>query len=117
MANTNVYVKKVGALFVAIGLYVHYYIIITNDCKKLLPQTKMLFSANFEMTDMGGIEYYLGIQIKRKPQLHMMELNQSKYINDVLKIYGMKNCKPISTPLEIGLKLIKHQSPSSYEQT
>jgi hypothetical protein len=47
----------------------------------------------------------------------MMELNQSKYINDVLKIYGMKNCKSISTPVEIGLQLIKHQYPSSYEQT
>jgi hypothetical protein len=77
-------VKKVGALFVAIALYVHHYIIITNDCKKIFPQTKILFSAKFEMTDMGEIEYYLGIQIKRNPQLHMMELNQSKYINDVL---------------------------------
>ncbi len=55
--------------------------------------------------------------IKRNRQLHMMELNQSKYINDVLKIYGMKNCKSISTPVEIGLQLIKHQYPSSYEQT
>jgi hypothetical protein len=117
MANTNVYVKKVGALFVAIALYVHHYIIITNDCKKILLQTKTLLSAEFEMTDMGGTEYYLGIQIKRNRQLHMMELNQSNCINDGLKIYGMKICKPISTPLGIGLKLIKHQSPSSYEQT
>ncbi len=64
MANTNVYVKKVGALFVAIALYVHHYIIITNDCKKLLLQTKTLFSAKFEMTYMGEIECHLGIQLK-----------------------------------------------------
>jgi len=108
MANTNVYVKKVGALFVAIALYIHHYIIITNDCKKILPQTKMLLSAEFEMTNMEEIEYCLGIQINKNHQLHMMELNQSKYINNVLKIYGMKNCKSISIPLEIGLKLIKH---------
>jgi hypothetical protein len=63
------------------------------------------------MINMGEIEYCLGIQIKKNHQLHMMELNQSKYINDILKIYGMKNCKPISTPLEIGLKLIKHCEP------
>jgi hypothetical protein len=57
MENTNVYVEKVGALFVAIALYVHHYIIITNDSKKLLPQTKTLLSAEFEMTYMGEIEY------------------------------------------------------------
>jgi hypothetical protein len=59
------------------------------------------------MTDLGEIEYCLGIQIKKNRQLHTMKQNQSKYINDVLKLYGTKNCKPISTPLETGLKLIK----------
>ncbi len=72
----------------------------------------MLISVEFEMTDLGKIKYCLGIQIKRNHQLHMKKLNQSKYINDVLKIYGMKNCKPISTPLETRLKLIIYQSRS-----
>jgi hypothetical protein len=40
MAKKNVYVKKMGALFITIALYIHHYIIITNDCKILLPQTK-----------------------------------------------------------------------------
>jgi hypothetical protein len=43
----------------------------------------------------------------------MMELNQFKYINDVLKRYGMENCKPNSTSHETRLKLIKNQSPCS----
>jgi hypothetical protein len=33
MANTNVYVKRVGALFVAIALFGDDYIIVTNDHK------------------------------------------------------------------------------------
>jgi hypothetical protein len=46
-----------------------------------------------------------------------MELNQFKYINDVLKRYGMKNCKPISTSHETRLKLTKNQSPRSNQQS
>lgn len=34
----------------------------------------------------------------------ILEFNQSKYINDVLKTYGIENCKPISTPLELSFK-------------
>jgi hypothetical protein len=37
----------------------------------------------------------------------MMELNQFKYINDVLKRYGMENCKPNSTSHETRLKYLK----------
>jgi hypothetical protein len=110
MANTNVYVKGVGALFVAIALYGHDYIIVTNDHKELLPQTKVLLCVEFDMSDMGEIKYYIGLQVKRNHELCIVEFNQFKYRSDVLKIFGMENCKSISTPLELGSKLIKHQS-------
>lgn len=31
-----------------------------------------------------------------------MEFNQSKYINDVFKTYGIENYKPISIQLELN---------------
>jgi len=52
------------------------------------------------MSNMGEIEYCLGITNLKD----ILEFNQSKYINDVLKTYGIENCKPISTPLELGFK-------------
>jgi hypothetical protein len=57
----------------------------------------------------GEIEFCIDIQILKNHQLCIVELNQSKYINGVLKNYGMENCKPISTPFESRLKLIKGQ--------
>jgi hypothetical protein len=65
---------------------------------------------------MGEIEFCIGTQIKKNHQLCIVELNQSKYKNDVLKIYSMENCKPIFTPFESRLKLIKDQYPSSKKQ-
>ncbi len=70
------YVKRLGALIVAIALYVNDFIIVTNEHKKILPQTKVLLCVEFDMFDMGNIEiYHLGIQIKRNLELCIMELN------------------------------------------
>jgi hypothetical protein len=64
MAYINIYAKRVGALFVAIALYINDYIIITNDCKQLLSQTKTLLCVEFEMTNMGEINIVLVSKLK-----------------------------------------------------
>ncbi len=52
---------------------------------------------------MGEIEYCLGIhKFKRNQKLHIMEFSQPKYINDVLKTYGIENYKPVLTPHEFS---------------
>lgn len=43
------YVKRLGALIVAIALYVNDFIIVANDNKNLLPQTKVLLCVEFDM--------------------------------------------------------------------
>lgn len=42
MVDTNVYVKRMGAWFVAITSYIDDYIIVANDCIILLSQTNSL---------------------------------------------------------------------------
>jgi hypothetical protein len=54
----------VGALFVAIALYINDYIIITSDCKQLLSQTKTLLCIEFEMTHMGEMNIVLVSKLK-----------------------------------------------------
>ncbi len=43
MVDTNVYVKRMGALFVAIALYGDDYIIVTNDHKKNYHKQKLYY--------------------------------------------------------------------------
>jgi hypothetical protein len=51
----------------------------------------------FEMSMMGELKYFLGFQIK---QLQEGTFNsQTKYIQDILKKFGMKNDKPIKTSI------------------
>jgi hypothetical protein len=58
----------------------------------------------FEMSMMGELKYFLGFQINQLQEGTF--ISQTKYIQDILKKFGMKNGKPIKTPMETnGLDL------------
>jgi hypothetical protein len=49
------------------------------------------------MSMMGELKYFLGFQIKQLQEGTF--ICQIKYIQDILKKFGMKNAKPIKTPM------------------
>jgi hypothetical protein len=51
----------------------------------------------FEMSMMRELKYFLGLQIKQLQEGTF--ICQTKYIQDILKKFGMKNAKPIKTPM------------------
>jgi hypothetical protein len=51
----------------------------------------------FEMSMMRELKYFLGFQIKQLQEGTF--ICQTKYIQDILKDFGMKNAKPIKTPM------------------
>jgi hypothetical protein len=51
----------------------------------------------FEMSMMGELRYFLGFQIKQLQEGTF--ISQTKYIQDILKKFGMKDGKPIKTPM------------------
>jgi hypothetical protein len=46
---------------------------------------------------MGELRYFLGFQIKQLQEGTF--ISQTKYIQDILKKFGMKDAKPIKTPM------------------
>jgi len=61
----------------------------------------------FEMKDLGKAKVILGPEIKRDKALGTLKLSQGKYAGQVLEKFGMAECNPIGTPLEVGLQLIQ----------
>jgi hypothetical protein len=51
----------------------------------------------FKMSMMGELKYFLGFQIKQLQDGTV--ISQTKYIQDILKKFGMKDDKPIKTPM------------------
>ena len=71
----------------------------------MLKSEKAALCGRFEMIDQGEIHYLLGLSIKRDRESRTLTVSQPNHTEKVLRKFGMKNCKPVSTPLEPGRKL------------
>ncbi|KAJ0795409.1 putative RNA-directed DNA polymerase [Helianthus annuus] len=80
-------------------------LIIASDSLKMINQFKCSMKKEFEMTDLGNLHYFLGMEVKQENGNIM--LSQRKYAENLLERFNMKHCKSISTPMEYGEKLSK----------
>lgn len=71
----------------------------------VIKKCKQDLSAEFEMKDLGLLHYFLGLEIWQL--VKCIILNQGKYIANILNKYGMTECKPTATPMEINLHKLK----------
>ena len=72
-------------------------IIITGDDAKEISRLQEQLSTEFEMKNLGGLKYFLGIEISRSRQ--GIFLLQRQYVLDLLSEVGLLNCKPADTPI------------------
>ncbi|MBW0538675.1 hypothetical protein O181_078390 [Austropuccinia psidii MF-1] len=61
--------------------------------------------STFEMKDLGELKYVLGMKVTRNRSMRTISLSQELYIANLLKDFGMQDCKPASTPLVPSLRL------------
>ncbi|GJR94503.1 retrovirus-related pol polyprotein from transposon TNT 1-94 [Tanacetum coccineum] len=83
------------------------------------PRYTQLFSdlmkSRFEMSMMGEMTFFLGLQVNQSPC--GIFINQSNYVLEILKKYGMETCDPVGTPMEIKDKLDLDQHGSPVDET
>jgi hypothetical protein len=101
-SNPNVYTKKVGSHLIILVLYVDD-LILTGSESKLLNHVKTSLKKKFEMTDLGFLHYFLGLQVLQTNEA--IFLSQSKYACDLLRRFHMDDCKPTPSPFQSGVKL------------
>ncbi|XP_021801415.1 uncharacterized protein LOC110745602 [Prunus avium] len=70
--------------------------IITGNDKQEIAQLQDYLATKFEMKNLGGLKYFLGIEVAQSQQ--GIFLSQRKYVLDLLTDTGMLDCKPVDTP-------------------
>ncbi|GJS06786.1 retrovirus-related pol polyprotein from transposon TNT 1-94 [Tanacetum coccineum] len=70
---------------------------------------------NEEMSMMGELDFFLGLQIKQMED--GIFFNQSKYIKEMLKKFGLEESKPMKTPMSSDTKLTKDEECESVDST
>nr|GEY69589.1 hypothetical protein [Tanacetum cinerariifolium] len=72
-----------------------------------------LMKSRFEMSMMGEMTFFLGLQVN---QSHSgIFINQSKYMHEILKKYGLNTCDTVGTPMDIKDKLDLNQIGTSID--
>lgn len=93
-------------------LYVDDLIIVTYD-EITMRNFKLYLMKQFSMKDLNEINLFLGIRVERKDKV--ITLDQTTYLESVLKKFGMIDCKQISTPLPNKLDYKALNSDEHYD--
>ncbi|PSE80603.1 hypothetical protein C7G70_19195, partial [Acinetobacter baumannii] len=105
-ADHCIYVKRNDQDMIFVALYVDDLILASNN-DELLKSTKEALSVRFEMTDMGQLKYFLGMEIDQDPKTGNVSVRQTKFAKDILEKFSMEKSNPVKTPQDPGLKLTK----------
>ncbi|GKB37760.1 ribonuclease H-like domain-containing protein [Tanacetum coccineum] len=84
-------------------------IILTTFSTSLVQRIISLLHAEFAMTDLGSLNYFLGISATRTT--FGIFLSQTKYATEILEQAHMLNCKPCRTPIDTEKKLGPERLP------
>ncbi|GKA83340.1 copia protein [Tanacetum coccineum] len=84
-------------------------------CQDMCDEFAKIMHDEFEMSMMGELNFFLGLQIKQMED--GIFFNQSKYIKEMLKKFGLEDSKPMKTPMSSDTKLTKDEECESVDST
>nr|GEW02902.1 retrovirus-related Pol polyprotein from transposon TNT 1-94 [Tanacetum cinerariifolium] len=104
MVDNIIFTKKSKSHLIIVQIYVDD-IIFGSTSQNLCDDFAKIMHKEFEMSMMGELNLFLRLQIKQmKDEIFY---NQSKYIKEMLKKFGLEDSKPTKTPMSMEIKLTK----------
>ncbi|GJY23554.1 retrovirus-related pol polyprotein from transposon TNT 1-94 [Tanacetum coccineum] len=114
MVDNTLFTKKKDSNIIIVQIYVDD-IIFGSTCQEMCDDFAKIMHDEFEMSMMGELNFFLGLQIK---QLNDgIFFNQSKYIKEMLKKFGLEDSKPMKTPMSTETKLTRDEEGESVDNT
>lgn len=103
-SDSCLYVRSSNGTLTYLVLYVDD-ILLSGSCSQTIDLITKRLQNEFELKDLGKLKQYMGMNIEIDEQSGVLTIDQSRYIEKLIAKFNMSNCKPASTPMEIGLKL------------
>ncbi|GJT61285.1 retrovirus-related pol polyprotein from transposon TNT 1-94 [Tanacetum coccineum] len=114
MVDNTLFTKKKDSNLIIVQIYVDD-IIFGSTCQDMCDEFAKIMHDEFEMSMMGELNFFLGLQIKQMED--GIFFNQSKYIKEMLKKFGLEDSKPMKTPMSSDTKLTKDEECESVDST
>ncbi|GKA68328.1 retrovirus-related pol polyprotein from transposon TNT 1-94, partial [Tanacetum coccineum] len=114
MVDNTLFTKRSKSHLVIVQIYVDD-IIFGSTSQNLCDDFAKIMHDEFEMSMMGELNFFLGLQIKQMED--KIFFNQSKYIKEMLKKFGLEDSKPTKTPMSTEIKLTKDDEADSVDSS
>ncbi|KAA8517060.1 hypothetical protein F0562_017122 [Nyssa sinensis] len=101
--DSALFFRTTGAGIILILLYVDD-MIITGDDLSGIRDLQHFLSQNFEMKDLGQLNYFLGLEVTFGSDGYY--LSQAKYASDLLSKAGLTDSKTCTSPLDPNVRLL-----------
>lgn len=109
-----VYTCKSGEDKLIVAVYVDD-LLVTGNSVDMIERFKKQMNQWFEMTDMGKLSYYLGIEVDQNKGY--IELKQTGYAKKIIKKAGLKGCNPTKYPMDLKEQIDKDVGGQAVDAT
>ncbi|GJV25822.1 putative ribonuclease H-like domain-containing protein [Tanacetum coccineum] len=110
--DKTLFLKKDKHDIILVQVYVDD-IIFGSTKKSWCNEFEALMKSRFQMSSMGELTFFLGLQVKQKP--NGIFISQDKYVDEILKKFDFANVKSASTPIETQKPLVKDEEASDVD--
>jgi hypothetical protein len=100
VVDPNLYYHIDGNELLILVLYVDD--LFLTGSERLIVECKQALTTKFDMKDLGLMHYLLGLELWQR--IDEIFLSQGKYTVEILKKFGMTECKSMPTPMVMDLK-------------
>ncbi|GKD56351.1 putative ribonuclease H-like domain-containing protein [Tanacetum coccineum] len=102
--DKTLFIKRIKSDILLVQVYVDD-IIFGSTKKELCTKFEKLMHKKFQMSSMGELTFFLGLQVSHKD--NGIFISQDKYVDEILKKFGFSTMKTASTPMETSKPLLK----------
>ncbi|GJT83129.1 putative ribonuclease H-like domain-containing protein [Tanacetum coccineum] len=102
--DKTLFIKRLKGDILLVQVYIDD-IIFGFTRKSLCTDFEQIMHKRFQMSSMGELTFFLGLQVKRKD--NGIFISQDKYVGEILKKFRFSSIRTISTPMETNKALAK----------
>ncbi|GJY13293.1 putative ribonuclease H-like domain-containing protein [Tanacetum coccineum] len=110
--DKTLFIKKDKHDIILVQVYVDD-IIFGSTKKSWCDEFEALMKSRFQMSSMGELTFFLGLQVKQKEE--GIFISQDKYVAEILKKFDFVSVKTASTPIETQKPLVKDEEASDVD--
>nr|GEZ77344.1 retrovirus-related Pol polyprotein from transposon TNT 1-94 [Tanacetum cinerariifolium] len=113
-APRTIYKVVTNGEFIIVAVYVDD-LFVNGTSLDCINEFKRRMASHFEMSDLGELTYYLGIEVSQGNDC--VEIKKERYAKKILKEAGMEDCNATLYPMDEDLKLSKDKDEPKVKAT